>query len=849
MATGAFAQTGSSNLLAYEPFDGPVGALYGATSGQGWDRPWDVQNGDTSIPGFNVASGNPLAANGLQLPQTGNYAVGGAAYLMAGRHFDTSATGPFADYLSNNLIGQPGQTLWLSALMRKDANTQDDFFVTLHNNASPSWWERTPGVEAGYFGWASFVNGARYWALRIDGQVYNTNAVLTLGEAALLVVRIDFGATSTVSLYVNPPLGGAAPASPDAQATTGNSPAFQSLAYSSGSGPNQTALDEIRIAADFSSATTASSAPPTAPATLTATPGNGQVSLSWNPSGGATSYQLWASDGGAFQVVATQPQTTFQHTGLLNGTTYSYYVVAANAAGSSQPSTQVNAVPRAPLLPPVAGLGTNLSAVVDWTREWPFVDAFKVARTWISQQTGAQWGQGPPLQLTPEGWIASLQPGQYAETVMYDNQQDTPADFPTGNYTLLYDGEGTLAFDLGTASIISQTPGRMVVNVPPGPNGIFLEITATNPDNPVRNIRFIMPGFEDTYQTQPFHPKFLAKLAGYKTLRFMEWMLANNSTVQHWSDRATTSDYTYTWRGVPLEVMIQLANTLNASPWFNMPHAADDNFVTQFAGMVQQQLSPALKSYVEYSNETWNGMFTQTAYVQNQGMTQGLSSDPTAAGAFYTAKRSVQIFQLWQQVFGGTSRFVRVLPSQFTSPALSQEIVTYQNAYGYADALAVAPYYSICSDQATGGWGFLGDPSTASQVAAMTVDQVLDIELSHIRNCALNNITAQAQIANQYGLHLLAYEGGQHLVATGGAQGNQQLVSLFEQVNRSPRIQDLYSEYLQDWKNAGGDMFVHYSDVTSYTQYGSFGALEYQDQDPATAPKYQALMNFAGQNP
>jgi hypothetical protein len=54
---------------------------------------------------------------------------------------------------------------------------------------------------------------------------------------------------------------------------------------------------------------------------------------------------------------------------------------------------------------------------------------------------------------------------------------------------------------------------------------------------------------------------------------------------------------------------------------------------------------------------------------------------------------------------------------------------------------------------------------------------------------------------------------------------------------------------MQNWVNSGGDMFVHYSDMGAYAQYGSFGALEFQDQDPATSPKYTALMTFASQYP
>ena len=835
-------------LLAYDPFDVAPGALLGANTGAGWAGPWDVQNGSQDVPGFNLATASPLTYPNL--PTSGNYAIGGFQFLMAGRHFDTTANGPFASYVSNGLIGQPGQTLWMSVLLRKDNMAPDSFYLALHSG-SVDYWESVPGVDVGYFGSDSQVNGIPYWGLRLNNTLYLSGVRVAQGQPALLVLEIQFGSTNTVSLFVNPALnnGPVQPANPDVQATTTNPLSFQSVAYASGSVANESSIDEIRFASNYTSVVTATAVMPAAPANVIVSSTASQVTLSWNPVAEATSYQvLRSSPGSNSQLVATSTVAGYTDQSVVSGGVYSYYVVAVNAAGSSLASTQTMAFPRPPVQPKAA-LGANLTAVSDCTREWPFVDIFKLARPWISQQPGAAWGQGGPLNLTPEGWVASLAPGQYAETVIFDNAlDDAAADFPTGNYTLFYDGSGTIQFDLNTATIVSQSPGQMVVNVPAGQIGIFLKLTQTDPNNPLRNIRFIMPGFESTYQTQPFHPTFLANLQNVKALRFMEWELTNNSPVQAWTDRPLPTDYTFSWRGVPLETMIQLANTLGVNPWFNIPHAASDDYVTQFATLVSQQLNPNLTAYIEYSNETWNSEFSQNAYVQGRGLGLGLNSDPTVAGIDYTALRSVQIFQLWTNVFGGTSRFVRVLPSQAANAWMSQQLVTYQNAYGYADALAIAPYYSICSDVATGGFGFLGDPSTVDQVTAMTVDQILDIELGHIRNCALNQMTSNAAVAQQYGLRLLAYEGGQSLVGVGSAQTNQQLISLFKAANRDPRIADLYTEYLQNWKTSGGDLFMYYSDVTAYTQYGSFGALEYQDQDPSTAPKFQALANFAAAN-
>jgi fibronectin type III domain protein len=848
MPAAGLTTSGAAGLLAHEPFNESAGPLFGANSGAGWAAAWDVQNSSVTVPGLNIAAGTPLTYPGL--PQSGNYAVGGCTFFTAGRGFDLTAQGPFSSYLSGGLIGMPGKTLWMSVLMRKDAASQDEFSVALHSG-NPAWVISQNPIKIGYFGWDSYVNSTStgYWSLELDNVVYQSTTPVVQGQAALLVVRIDFGATTTVNFYVNPPVGSTPPAAPDLQATTTNSVAFRSVGYSSGYDANQTSVDEIRVAGDYGTLVTATAVVPTPPSSVTATTGNGQVALSWTAAGEASGYQVWASsDGVNYKMIATVSGTSYTQTGLTNGSTYHYYVTTVTGAGVSLSSDEVATVPRVPVPAPKARLGSNLTAISDWTRQWPFVDIFKLARAWIPQQEGATWGQGPALQLTADGWPASLQPGQYAETIIFDNAlDDAAADYPTGNYNLFYDGEGTISFDLGTATIVSQTPGQMVVNVPGSALGIFLKITQTNPANPLRNIRFIMPGFENTYQTQPFHPLFLSTMQNYKVLRFMEWMFANNSTVQNWSDRAVPTDYTKTQKGVDLETMIQLANTMHVSPWFNIPHGATDDFVQQFATMVNQQLDPTLPAYIEYSNETWNGMFSQNSYVQSQGLSLGLSQDPTQAGAYYTSLRSVQIFQIFQQVFGGTDRLVRVLPSQAANASMSQQIVSFRNASAYADVLAIAPYYSMCSDQAIGGWGFLGDEATQDQVAAMTPDQVLDIELTHIQNCALDQMTSNRAVAQQYGLNLVAYEGGQSLQGVGSAQNNTDLTNLFKTVNRNSRMQTLYEAFLQNWITIGGDLFVHYADVGSYTKYGFFGTLEYQDQNLTTSPKYQALAAFAAQ--
>jgi hypothetical protein len=62
-------------------------------------------------------------------------------------------------------------------------------------------------------------------------------------------------------------------------------------------------------------------------------------------------------------------------------------------------------------------------------------------------------------------------------------------------------------------------------------------------------------------------------------------------------------------------------------------------------------------------------------------------------------------------------------------------------------------------------------------------------------------------------------------------------------------MKNLYISYLNNWKAAGGKIFLNFTSVNPVSKYGSFGMLEYQDQDLTTAPKYQALMEFIASNP
>ena len=60
----------------------------------------------------------------------------------------------------------------------------------------------------------------------------------------------------------------------------------------------------------------------------------------------------------------------------------------------------------------------------------------------------------------------------------------------------------------------------------------------------------------------------------------------NDSPLANPADRPLPSDYTYARIGVPAEVMVALANELQADPWFTLPHLATDDFAHSYAQIV-----------------------------------------------------------------------------------------------------------------------------------------------------------------------------------------------------------------------------------------------------------------------
>jgi putative intracellular protease/amidase len=510
-------------------------------------------------------------------------------------------------------------------------------------------------------------------------------------------------------------------------------------------------------------------------------------------------------------------------------------------------------------------IGMNLDNVNDYTPNWMFTDVFQSSRPWISHAyntvtQGADFNGGAfiPVQTDANGWPMQLATWTNAHghlmqqrlgTLMF---RDLNGNYPAGTYRVEWDGTGDVVFNFDARE---TSRGRTadghnfaLLNVTPGNGGIYLGINSMSSTDPIRDIHVWMPDYNgQSFAGQrwtpganfsPFHPLYKERLDDFGILRFMQTQETVTSDIRTWADRRDVSDSRQSSgnggpmaNGISVEHMVQLANELDADPWFNMPHMADDTFVRNFATYVRDNLEPGLTAYVEWSNEIWNSapgfetyfwIADQIRLPENSGLTHWQ----------FAGREAARDMDVWSEVFAGqTDRIVRVTAGQATTPWVTERIV--ENMGGSFDAISIAPYFGPSEAQ------------RATYSAATTVDQVLNDMRGNIAFSAQMTLNHQ-RLADDFSTRLgrdiqvLAYEGGPHLNGNGASYQN----ALF-QATKDPRMADITRDYLRMQNAAGLDAYVHYklTDRDLATQYGLFGVLLGQDQPLSEAHMYRALLD------
>jgi|GEM_PF-916369 len=330
-------------------------------------------------------------------------------------------------------------------------------------------------------------------------------------------------------------------------------------------------------------------------------------------------------------------------------------------------------------------------------------------------------------------------------------------------------------------------------------------------------------------------------------------------------------------QGAPLEVGIALANLLEAHPWFNIPHNADDDYIEQYANLLADELDDSLIAHIEYSNEVWNSGFWGHSYSNFMGeqdsTISAMPNFPSRTAQYskrtrYYAKRSMEVFTAFESEFSDNKRLKRILGGQHKNSSIIGHMLSYGTAAQQTDAVAIAPYFHGCWSRSTNT--NCANTTTVPQVIAeaKSLDDIFAAIDGVYNNTpgipdatrgapdnldgtikSLKAQKAELDLITSREIDLYAYEGGQHLTVKLGdpdytTAEKASLQDFMEAANRDPRMKDRYTTLLNGWKDAGAKLFVLFTAPQTFNRFGTFGIKEHLNSPRTSSPKYDGALTF-----
>lgn len=506
-------------------------------------------------------------------------------------------------------------------------------------------------------------------------------------------------------------------------------------------------------------------------------------------------------------------------------------------------------------------LAIGVAGVHDWATQNAFINVMRTARPW--ETNSAEWDMDRLYHeryLNEYGYPIGLPPQIDALTTYILTEQDARAQYLAGTYILTYQGNAEIEVG-GTATNIRHNAAtkQILFDYTPGPDTmVSLTVRRIAPDNPLSKLEVIHSRHKPLYDLGiELNPAWVNVIQDMRMIRFMTWMKTNDSKLSSWADRPRVDDMTYAWRGVPVEVMVDLANQVGADPWFTMPHKADSSYLQRFADYVAKELDRNLIPYVEYSNELWNWQFDQAQDLLAEANARWPDPEtaPDAAWLQIGAEHAVEMAKEWQSVFRTQGRQVMIVGAVQTGwPGLEQAFFEAPalpdlKPARFFDAYAVAGYFEAAGEfgmPSVRGW--VDAAQSLAQLEAKQQGLTGDEARAYIRehrhdaaHVALNSIVSEGYLkqrlfdqwrqhketADKYGLRFITYEGGTHIVGHGAAIQDTVLAEFFEDFNYSPYISGLYAQLMDEWRRIGGYEFNIFVDISPPSEWGSWGALRY----------------------
>jgi hypothetical protein len=523
-------------------------------------------------------------------------------------------------------------------------------------------------------------------------------------------------------------------------------------------------------------------------------------------------------------------------------------------------------------------IGINISAPLDYEPDLILADAMKTARKFTAPSTTTA------VSVDPDGW-----PTADFETYVWAGQTNVD-----GTYSLSFTGKAAVSALVSPSGNISSltydgntntTTGTITIS---GSGSSTLRLTFTNtqrssidvPPTGVTNIKLMRPIAEGSSASYPtttvFTTPIQALVANFSTIRYMDWSATNWNQQVNWSDRTLPSRASYNynvslngynWQGEggPWEYVILFSNLVGKDAWINIPVSATDAYITNLAYLfkygsdgvnpytspqanpVYPPLNPELHVYIEYSNEVWNGTFSQfNTNCHNASLelaagnapinwdnswdgTSSFAADGTITGSWsYSfcfreiAEHIVNISNDWRTVWGDGAMGTTVRPifsSQYSnSGALlfngaNMLLSYYNNLTGNWVGIPHPPNYYIYG---AGGAPYY-NPATinaASGVPATSTAVLTDPGMT-TSGSAPGNMLADTYWTTAMGVMHTAYEGGPNLITT----SNSTINSAYAAAVADPRMTTDMVNLHNAWSANGGGLFVYYT-LTGNYQWG-----------------------------
>ncbi|MGR3715042.1 MAG: calcium-binding protein [Shimia sp.] len=527
-------------------------------------------------------------------------------------------------------------------------------------------------------------------------------------------------------------------------------------------------------------------------------------------------------------------------------------------------------------------LAMGLAAISDWGTQHPFINRMKTARPWIGHLPDQQWGGmgAEDLQdaglMDEEGWVWGLPPDIKSIEALLLTDQPAEAIKMAGRFRVRWQGSGTVELT-GRAGVTSVADQEIWFDYVPGEGPVGIRIDATDPDrigDYVHDISVVAERHIPLFEAGAvFNPDWLRVVADLRVVRFMDWMQTNGSDHITWDGRPQVSDFTYGWRGVPVEVMVQLANEIGADPWFNMPHLADDAYMRSFAEAVRDLLDPNLVAHVEYSNELWNWGFQQAQWALKKAEERW--GQVENGHVQFAGMRAAEMGRIWGDVFGAEAdaRLMRVVATHADWPGLEQGLLQAPKAQEDGapppvtafDGYAMTGYFGVGLGMERGAaevkkWlaearetamtagaakglqrAALTAYTDARQYDGMHAKVAQALRRGSIKELREKTMPYQAKVARDNELALLMYEGGSHVTGVGELANDTDLAAYFEAFSTSPELGEIYVELLEDWRGLGARSFNAFNDVGKPSKWGSWGHLRHLWD---TTPRHTALVDY-----